>query len=84
VSREFIRPDDSVLIIDDFLANGCAIEGLVDLVSQAGARVAGAGIVIEKGFQEGGARLRERGIRLESLAIIEGMSPGEGISFRDV
>ena len=83
VAREYIRPDDSVLIIDDFLANGCALEGLVALVHAAGAKVAGAGIVIEKGFQEGGARLRASGLRLESLAIIERMSPEEGVVFRE-
>jgi xanthine phosphoribosyltransferase len=83
VAREYIRPDDSVLIIDDFLANGCALEGLVALVHAAGAKVAGAGIVIEKGFQEGGTRLRAEGLRLESLAIIERMSPEEGVIFRE-
>jgi xanthine phosphoribosyltransferase len=83
VSKEFIHPDDSVLIIDDFLANGCALEGLVDLVRQAGARVAGAGIAIEKGFQDGGARLRSCGVRVESLAIIERMEAGKDIVFRE-
>jgi len=83
VSREFIRPGDSVLIIDDFLANGCALEGLVRLVESAGAKVAGAGIVIEKGFQDGGARLRERGIKIESLAIIDSMRGDGDITFRD-
>ena len=83
VAREYISLDDSVLIIDDFLANGCALEGLVALVHAAGAKVAGAGIVIEKGFQEGGARLRASGLRLESLAIIERMSPEEGVVFRE-
>lgn len=83
VSKEFIKPNDSVLIIDDFLANGCALEGLIDLVQSAGAKVAGAGIVIEKGFQDGGARLRARGFRVESLAIVERMSPEEGIVFRE-
>jgi len=83
VSREFIRSSDSVLIIDDFLANGCALEGLVRLVESAGAKVAGAGIVIEKGFQDGGSRLRERGIRIESLAIIESMQGDGDITFRD-
>jgi len=70
-----------VLLIDDFLANGCALEGLADIVEQAHASVAGAGIVIEKGFQDGGSRLRARGIRLESLAVIERMSPEEGVVF---
>ena len=83
VAREFLPKGESVLIIDDFLANGCAIEGLVDLVDQAGAKLSGAGIVIEKGFQEGGRRLRERGVRLESLAIVERMTDSGGIEFRD-
>lgn len=83
VSKDFIKAGDSVLLIDDFLANGCALEGLVELVRSAGATVAGAGIVIEKGFQEGGARIRALGVRLESLAVIERMSPEEGITFRD-
>jgi xanthine phosphoribosyltransferase len=83
VARDYIKPDDSVLLIDDFLANGCALEGLVDLVRQSGARLAGAGIVIEKGFQDGGARLRSLGIRVESLAIIDSMEPGKDIVFRE-
>ena len=83
VSKEFIKPDDSVLIIDDFLANGCALEGLVQLVRSAGAKVVGAGIVIEKGFQEGGAQLRAKGIRVESLAIIDRMSTEDGVVFRE-
>lgn len=83
VSKEFIVPGDSVLIIDDFLANGCALSGLVELVRMGGANVAGAGIVIEKGFQQGGADLRARGIRVESLAVIDRMDPGEPIVFRD-
>lgn len=82
VSKEFLLSGDSVLIIDDFLANGCALEGLIRLVESAGAKVAGAGIVIEKGFQEGGAKIRAQGIRVESLAIIDRMSPEEGIAFR--
>jgi len=82
VAKEFILPGDSVLIIDDFLANGCALEGLVSLVEAAGAKVAGAGIVIEKGFQDGGRRLRERGIRVESLAIVERMTDSGEIDFR--
>ena len=72
-----------MLLIDDFLANGCALEGLVELVRSAGAKVAGAGIVIEKGFQDGGSRVRAMGVRLESLAVVERMSPEEGITFRD-
>ncbi len=83
VPRAFINKDDSVLLIDDFLANGCALEGLVSLTKTAGASLAGAGTVIEKGFQLGGKRLREMNIRIESLAIIESMSPEEGIKFRD-
>lgn len=82
VQKDFIKKDDSVLIIDDFLANGCALEGLVSLVRMAGATVAGAGIAIEKGFQDGGSRIRKQGITLESLAIIDRMSPEEGVVFR--
>jgi len=83
VPRAYLHESDSVLLIDDFLANGCALEGLVDLVKIAGAKLAGAGAVIEKGFQNGGKRLREMNIRLESLAIIESMSVEEGIKFRE-
>lgn len=83
VAKEFIKLDDSVLLIDDFLANGCALEGLVSLVRSAGATVAGAGIVIEKGFQDGGSRVRGMGVRLESLAVVDRMSPEEGITFRE-
>lgn len=81
VSKEFINKDDSILIIDDFLANGAALEGLVSLVNAAGARVVGAGIAIEKGFQDGGKRLRAQGLHIESLAIIESMSPETGVVF---
>ncbi|MDR0639256.1 MAG: xanthine phosphoribosyltransferase [Spirochaetaceae bacterium] len=81
VSKEHLRPEDSVLLIDDFLAKGCAIEGLASLIKVAGAALTGVGIVIEKGFQSGGKRLRDQNIHLESLAIIESMSP-EGICFR--
>jgi len=81
--KAYISPSDSVLLLDDFLANGCALEGLVNIVQSAGASVAGAGIVIEKGFQNGGKRLRERGLRIESLAIIESMSPETGVVFRE-
>lgn len=73
VSRHFLTPDDNVLIVDDFLANGEAVKGLLDIANQAGAYVVGAGIVIEKGFQPGGRLLREQGIRVESLAIIESL-----------
>ncbi|MDR0641290.1 MAG: xanthine phosphoribosyltransferase, partial [Treponema sp.] len=70
VPRPYILREDSVLLIDDFLANGCALEGLAILTETAGAELAGAGVVIEKGFQQGGRRLRERNIRIESLAVI--------------
>jgi xanthine phosphoribosyltransferase len=83
VPRPYIRPEDSVLLIDDFLANGCALEGLVTLTLAAGARLAGAGVVIEKGFQPGGRRLRERNIRIESLVIIESMDLRTGIRFAE-
>lgn len=82
VEREYLKADDRVLIIDDFLANGKAVEGLLDLASQAGAKVIGAGIVIEKGFQEGGKKLRADGLRVESLAIIDSMDEN-GIVFRE-
>ena len=83
VSKKFIDSDDCVLIIDDFLANGCALLGLTQLVSDAGAKLAGAGIVVEKGFQTGGKYLRDQGIRVESLAIIDSMSEDGGVIFRD-
>ncbi len=83
VARDYLQPTDSVLLIDDFLANGCALEGLAALVEQSGATLTGAGIVIEKGFQRGGEGLRARGVRVESLAIIESMDPSTGIVFRD-
>lgn len=83
VSKEFLRPEDHVLIIDDFLANGKALLGLTKLVQDAGATVVGAGIAIEKGFQDGGKLIRESGIQLESLAIIDAMSAEEGITFRE-
>nr|WP_253288270.1 MULTISPECIES: xanthine phosphoribosyltransferase [Paraeggerthella] len=83
VSKKFLGPNDHVLIIDDFLANGCALNGLIELVDEAGATVEGIGIAVEKGFQPGGADLRERGYRLESLAIVESMDPETGeIGFR--
>ena len=82
VSKKFLSPDDHVLVIDDFLANGCALEGLIEIIGQSGATLEGCGIVIEKGFQHGGDRLRERGIRVESLAIIEEMSDTT-LTFRD-
>ena len=84
VSKEFLGKGDKVLIIDDFMANGKALEGLSDLVKMSGAELIGAGIVIEKGFQPGGDELRRRGIRVESLAIIESMNAETGeIVFRD-
>ncbi len=83
VSKRYLSPDDHVLIIDDFMANGCAVEGLIELVEKAGATIEGIGIVVEKGFQDGGKRLRERGYHVESLAIIEAMDPASGkITFR--
>ena len=83
VSKKYISEEDHILIIDDFLANGCALNGLIDLVQSAGATVEGIGIVIEKGFQDGGKRIREKGIPLESLAIIENMDAKAGtITFR--
>lgn len=83
VSKKFIGEGDKVLIIDDFLANGCALLGLMELVEQSGAELVGAGIVIEKGFQRGGDLIRKKGIRIESLAIIDSMDVGNKIVFRD-
>ncbi len=83
VSKKFLSSEDHVLIIDDFLANGCALLGLIDLVTNAGATVEGIGIAIEKGFQKGGELIREKGIQLESLAIVESMDANTGeIIFR--
>ena len=70
-------------MIDDFLANGAALEGLFDLIHQSGAELVGAGIVVEKAFQPGGARLREKGIRIESLARVKSMSEETGVEFVD-
>lgn len=81
VSKKFIQSDDRILIIDDFMANGKAMDGLIDICQQAHAQVVGIGICIEKGFQGGGDRLRKEGYRLESLAIVESMEPGH-IVFR--
>lgn len=84
VSKKFIGPEDHVLIIDDFLANGCALQGLIELVQDAGATVEGIGICVEKGFQEGGRIIRASGIQLESLAIVDAMDPATGeITFRE-
>jgi len=81
VSAKFISPDDKILIIDDFLANGKAVLGLLDIVKSAGAEATGVGIVIEKGFQEGGKMIRELGINLHSLAIINEMDDEGNITF---
>ena len=84
VSKDFLKQEDRVLLIDDFLANGKALEGLAQLVEDAGAELTGAGIVIEKGFQRGGDAIRGRGIHLESLAIIDSMDAASGtITFRE-
>ena len=83
VSKKFLNAADHVLLIDDFLANGCALNGLIDLVEDAGATVEGIGIAVEKGFQPGGDDLRRRGYHLESLAIVQSMNPETGeIEFR--
>lgn len=83
VSKKFLSQEDHVLIIDDFLANGCALEGLIEIVQKAGAAVEGIGIAVEKGFQKGGDLIRSKGIRLESLAIVESMDAETGeITFR--
>ena len=83
VSKKFLGPDDHVLIIDEFLANGCALQGLISILSQAGATVEGIGIAIEKGFQTGGRTIRNLGYRLESLAIVDSMDAATGrIYFR--
>ena len=83
VSKKFLSPEDRILIVDDFLANGKAILGLCQLVEQAGATLVGAGVVIEEGFQDGGKRIREAGIDLRSLAILEEMDVNTGIRFRE-
>lgn len=84
VSKKYLGPQDRVLIIDDFLANGCALEGLIELTRSAGALVEGIGICVEKGFQRGGDKIRSMGVRLESLAIIDGMDAATGtVEFRD-
>lgn len=83
VSTKFLKPDDKVLVIDDFLANGKASLGLIDIVKTAGAEVTGVGICIEKGFQKGGNALRDMGINLHSLAIIKSMDDEGNIEFED-
>ena len=82
LSKKFLGPEDHVLLIDDFLANGCALLGLIDIVKKSGATLEGAGIVIEKGFQHGGQEIRDMGIRLESLAIVDSMTD-DSLTFRD-
>lgn len=84
VSKKFLNPKDHILIIDDFLANGCALQGLISIVSQAGGTVEGIGIAIEKGFQQGGKIIRNLGFQLESLAIVESMDASDGsLVFRE-
>jgi len=84
VSKRFLGPEDKVLIIDDFLANGCALQGLIQIVQASGAQVAGIGIAIEKGFQAGGRMIRNLGYQLESLAIVESMDAQKGtVVFRE-
>ena len=84
VAKRFLSPEDHVLIIDDFMANGCAMQGLISLVESAEATVEGLGVAIEKGFQEGGWRMRNLGYHLESLVIVESMDDQTGnIVFRD-
>ena len=84
ISKQYLDENDHVLIIDDFLANGCALMGLLDLAKEAGATVEGIGIAVEKGFQQGGELIRSKGIQLESLAIVESMDAATGeIKFRE-
>ena len=82
-AKEFLGPGDKVLLIDDFLANGAALEGLAQLVKDAGAELVGAGIVIEKAFQPGGDRLRAKGLRIEALARVQSMNEETGVTFAD-
>ncbi|MFS0573993.1 xanthine phosphoribosyltransferase [Sporosarcina sp. 179-K 3D1 HS] len=84
VSKDYLTSEDTVLLIDDFLANGQAVLGLLDIVEQAGAQLAGVGIVIEKGFQSGGSIIRERGIRVESLAILTSLEVGQATFAEEV
>ena len=84
VSKKYLKKGEHILIIDDFMANGCAVNGLLDILETAGAVVEGVGIVIEKGFQDGGKLIRERGIQVESLAIVDGMDAEKGtVTFRE-
>ena len=84
VSKKFISPEDRILIVDDFLANGCALQGLISITEEAGATVAGIGIAVEKGFQIGGRVIRNLGYPLESLAIVDAMDPETGtVTFRE-
>ena len=83
VAKEFLGPGDKVLLIDDFLANGAALEGLAQLVKDAGAELGGGGIVIEKAFQPGGDRLRAKGLRIEALARVQSMNEETGVTFAD-
>lgn len=84
VASRFLQPGENILVIDDFMANGCAAKGLVQLIEAAHANLAGIGIVIEKGFQQGGAMLRERGFRVESLAIVDAMDvETQSFTFRE-
>ncbi len=82
VAKKFLGPEDRVLIIDDFLANGCALEGLISIVRESGATLCGCGIAIEKGFQVGGQKIRDLGVHLESLAIVDSMEGGV-LTFRE-
>ena len=81
LSKKFLTEQDHVLLIDDFLANGCALMGLMDIVKQSGAVLEGAGVVIEKGFQKGGQMIRDMGVHLESLAIVDAMTD-DSLTFR--
>ena len=84
VSKKYLNADDKILVIDDFLANGCAVEGLIKIIESAGATLVGVGIAVEKGFQDGGKKLREKGVHVESLAIVESMNDETGeIVFRN-
>lgn len=84
VSKKYLKKGEHILIIDDFMANGCAVNGLLDILETAGAVVEGVGIVIEKGFQDGGKMIREREIQVESLAIVDGMDAQTGtVTFRE-